>query len=83
FQDDFLAAIRFALNDTQSTEVLAGILFDRTSNAKFYNIEASRRFGDNWKAELEVRLFNDAPTNDPAYWLRDDDHVRFELRYYF
>lgn len=83
FQDDFLAAIRLAFNDVQSTEVLAGIIFDRTSNTKFYNIEASRRFGDNWKAELEVRFFSSAPENDPAYILRDDDHLRFELRYYF
>ncbi|MEE9336715.1 MAG: hypothetical protein V3U87_01430 [Methylococcaceae bacterium] len=83
FQDDFLAAIRLAFNDVQSTEVLAGIIFDRTSNTKFYNIEASRRFGDNWKAELEVRFFSSAPENAPAYILRDDDHLRFELRYYF
>ncbi len=58
FEGDFLAAVRFALNDVQSTEIVAGIIFDRTSNTKFYNIEASRRFGDNWKTELEVRLFS-------------------------
>ncbi len=83
FQDDFLAAIRLAFNDVQSTEILAGIILDRTSNTKFYNVEASRRFGDNWKAELEIRFFSSAPENDPAYILRDDDHLRFELRYYF
>lgn len=83
FQDDFLAAIRLGFNDVQSTEILAGIIFDRTSNTKFYNIEASRRFGESWKAELEVRFFSSAPVNDPAYILRNDDHLRFELRYYF
>ncbi len=84
FEDDFLAAVRFALNDVQSTEILAGIIFDRTSNTKFYNIEASRRFGENWKAELEVRLFSSTPADDPlAYMFRQDDHLRFELRYYF
>jgi len=83
FQDDFLAAVRFGFNDVQSTEVLAGIIFDRTNNTKFYNVEASRRFGDNWKAELEVRFFSSAPAIDPAYLFREDDHMRFELRYYF
>ena len=84
FEDDFLAAVRFALNDVQSTEILAGIIFDRDSDTKFYNIEASRRFGDNWKAELEVRFFSSAPADDRlAYLFRKDDHLRFELRYYF
>jgi hypothetical protein len=83
FQDDFFMGVRLGLNDVQSTEILAGIIFDRTSNTKFYNVEASRRFGDHWKAELEVRLFSSAPADDPAYLLRNDDHIRFELRYYF
>lgn len=83
FEDDFLVGVRLGFNDVQSTELLAGIIFDRTDNTKFYNIEASRRFGDHWKAELEVRFFSSAPENDPAYLFRDDDHLRFELRYYF
>ena len=83
FQDDFMVGVRLGFNDVQSTELLAGIIFDRTSDTKFYNIEASRRFGDNWKAELEVRLFSSAPADDPAFLLRNDDHIRFELRYYF
>jgi len=83
FQDDFLVAVRFALNDVQSTEVLAGIIFDRENAAKFYNIEAGRRFGENWKAELEVRFFSSAPKDDPSFVIRDDDHIRFELKYYF
>ncbi len=83
FEDDFLVAVRFALNDVQSTELLAGIIFDRTSSAKFYNIEASRRFGDSFKLDLEARFFSGIPKTDPAYLLRDDDHVRLELSYHF
>lgn len=82
-QDDFLVALRFGFNDVQSTEVLAGVIFDRTNNAKFYNIEASRRLGDSWKVELEARFFSSAPINDPSYFLRKDDRLRVELRYYF
>ena len=82
-QDDFLAALRFGFNDVQSTEVLAGIIFDRTSNAKFYNIEASRRLGDSWRIELEARFFSSAPKSDPAYFFRKDDHLRVELKYFF
>lgn len=82
-QDDILTALRFALNDVQSTEILAGVLFDRTNNSKFFNIEASRRLGDSFKVEAEMRLFSGAPETDPAYILRDEDHIRVDLSYYF
>lgn len=83
FQDDFLVAVRLALNDVQSTELLAGVILDRTNNTKFYNVEASRRFGENWKVELEARFFSSAPSHDPSFIFREDDHLRVELKYYF
>src|SRR5690606_16002138 len=30
FQDDFLAAVRLGFNDIQNTQLLAGVIFDRT-----------------------------------------------------
>ncbi|MCK4841913.1 MAG: hypothetical protein KAT04_08520 [Methylococcales bacterium] len=82
FQDDFLVAFRLGFNDTQSTELLAGIIFDRTNNTRFFNVEASRRFGDDWKVELEGRFFSSSNKNDPAFIFRDEDHIRVEIRYY-
>ena len=83
FEDDFLAAIRLGLNDVQSTEILAGIIIDRTHNTRFYSIEASRRLGNNWKIALESRFFSAVPTQDPLFILRDDDYLRVEIKYYF
>lgn len=83
FEDDILVALRFGFNDVQSTEILAGVLFDRTSSAKFYSVEASRRLGDNWKLAVEARFFSGASSTDQAYFLRDDDHIRAELSYHF
>ncbi len=83
FQDDFLTALRFGFNDVQSTEILAGVLFDRTSNTKIYNIEASRRIGENWKIEAEMRFYAGSPAYDSPYFLRQDDHFRVELSYHF
>lgn len=83
FQDDILAAMRFGFNDIQSTEILAGVIFDRTNNAKFYNIEASRRLGASWKVELEARFFSGVPKSDPFFMIREDDHIRMELSYHF
>ncbi|MGR9044118.1 MAG: hypothetical protein ACU83N_02410 [Gammaproteobacteria bacterium] len=83
FEDDILVALRFGFNDVQSTEILAGVLFDRVSSEKFYSVEASRRFGDNWKLNLEARFFSGASSTDQAFFLRDDDHIRAELSYHF
>jgi len=83
FQDDIMAAMRFAFNDVQSTEILAGVIFDRTRNAKFYNIEASRRIGDDWTLSIEARFFSGASRDDFAFMFRNDDHIRAELNYHF
>ncbi|NOQ13731.1 MAG: hypothetical protein GQ583_04525 [Methyloprofundus sp.] len=82
-QDDFLTALRFAFNDVQNTEILAGILFDRRNNTQFFNIEASRRLGDSFKIETEIRFFNSSVKTDPVYSLRHEDHIRIDLSYYF
>jgi hypothetical protein len=83
FQDDFLAAVRLGFNDIQDTQILAGVLFDRTDGSKFYSIEASRRFGESFTVDFELRLFGDIPPNNPAIVFRNDDNVRFQLNYHF
>lgn len=82
-QDDFLVALRFAFNDVQSTEVLAGIFIDNGNGSQFFNIEASRRLAKSFKVETEIRLFNGAPKTDPAYIFRNENHIRIDLSYYF
>ena len=83
FQDDFFTGIRFALNDVQDTQILAGVIVDSNTYAQFYNIEVSRRFFDSFTLEAEARLFNGASPGDPAYMFRNDSHFRFELSYHF
>jgi hypothetical protein len=81
FQDDFLAAIRLGFNDVQNTEILAGVIFDRKDGSKFWNLEASRRFGDSWTVDLEVRLFSGIKQNSPAFALSRDNHIRTQINY--
>ena len=78
-----MIGLRFGFNDVQSTEILAGIILDRTTSSTFYNLEASRRFGESWKLDLEVRFFEGAPRFGPSFVFRDDDHIRVQLSYYF
>ncbi len=83
FQNDLMLGLRFALNDTQSSEALIGTLTDIENGSIIYSVEASRRLNDNWKATLEGRIFKDIATTDPLYSYRQDDYLQLQLGYYF
>lgn len=83
YQNDAMGGLRLALNDPAGSELLAWIVYDTTSSAAMPGIEASRRFGENWKVNIEAWGFIDIPEDDPIYSLRDDDYLRLELFYYF
>lgn len=83
FQDDVLLGLRLALNDVQSSELLVGIVQDRRSDARFVNLEASRRLGNAWKLSAEARAFAHIPQDDPLYSMRRDDYLQIELGWYF
>ncbi len=83
FQNDLMLGLRFALNDTQSSEALIGTLTDIENGSIIYSVEASRRLGDNWKATLEGRIFQNIATTDPLYSYRQDDYLQLQLGYYF
>jgi hypothetical protein len=83
FEDDSMVGLRLALNDTQSTEALFGIIRDNDGDALTYNLEASRRLGESWVLELEARFFTKISPGDPLYGFRDDDYVQFTLQRYF
>ena len=81
--NDVFAGTRLALNDVQDTAVLAGFSYDVESGETFVNIEAERRFGDDWFAELRVRVFSGADANEPTYWLSRDDYVQLSVARHF
>jgi len=83
FQNDVAIGVRLSFNDAASSEALIGVVQDAENSARLITVEASRRFGSNWKANLEIGAFTDAPSDDMLYGLREDDYLRFELAYYF
>jgi len=84
FQDDVFLGARFALNDVQSTEVLAGAVIDRQTGATFVNVEASRRRGQNWTLDLQYREFVNVPEADRfLFGLRNDDYLQAEWAWHF
>lgn len=83
FQDDLFFGLRWSANDEQSTELLAGIVRDWSSDAALYSIEGSRRLGQAWKISLQARFWSDFPNSDPAYTLSRDDYLELTLQRYF
>jgi hypothetical protein len=83
FQDDLFTGIRIAFNDTQSTELLTGIIGDLHNGARLFTLEAARRLGDRWTMKLEARAFSSIPDDDPLSSQREDDYVQFSLEYFF
>jgi len=83
FQNDLFAGLRLALNDVQSSEVLAGVIQDLRGDASLFSIEASRRLGDRWKLELEARLWSRVKQHDPFKAIARDDYIQFSVLRYF
>lgn len=83
FDNDLFLGGRLAMNDAASSEVLLGVINDVNNNARFYNIEASRRFGASWVLRAEVRIISAGSSVDPLTSLRHDDIVQFELARHF
>ncbi|GAA3936270.1 hypothetical protein GCM10022277_35890 [Litoribacillus peritrichatus] len=83
FQNDIFFGSRLALNDIQSSELLAGFSSDLDHNAYSFLIEASRRFGESFKGSLDVRMFQSTHDADQIYAIRDDDHVQLTWEWYY
>ena len=83
FEDDIAAGMRLAFNDVQSTALLTGMALDRNTGGKFFNMEASRRIGENWLLELQTRFFFGQDKADPAFAFTRDDYLELFLTYHF
>jgi hypothetical protein len=83
FQNDLFAGMRYTPNDIASTEVLAGLFWDLDYQTPSMRVEASRRFGDNVKVNLEAQWFGAAPDDDALSFFRNDDYVQLEVARYF
>lgn len=83
FDNELFLGTRLAGNDIAGTEILAGGAVDLDTQSTFFTVEASRRFGPDWKGVLELRAFSAVPTGDPLYSFSRDDYLSVELIRYF
>ncbi len=83
FENDLFLGLRLALNDVQDTQVLFGIIQDLDDSTLLYNLETSRRLGDDWRLGLEARFFTRMHPRQPQWAFRQDDYFQLELSRYF
>ena len=81
--NDVFVGARLALNDVQDSTALLGLAYDLDTGATFVNFEADRRFGQNYVAELRIRLFSDGSRQDPLFAISNDDYLQLQLSRYF
>ena len=81
-RDVFLGG-RFAFNDEQSTEILAGFIVDTERQTRSFRVEGNRRFGDSWKGTLELQTFTNVDGEDPVAAFERDDFVLLEMAYFY
>ncbi len=82
--NDVFLGTRLTLNDPDATTLLAGGLIDVDTGASVFSLEAERRIGHSWKAELNANFFVNAPNSDFVLrGIRDDDVIKVNLTRFF
>lgn len=79
FNDDLFVGSRLAFNDAADSQVLGGMASDLNGGGHFINVEASRRIGEYWKVELEMRWFVSVAPSNPLFGFNRDDLIQVEL----
>ncbi|MFC1668233.1 hypothetical protein ACFL1T_02465 [Chlamydiota bacterium] len=83
FNNDVMLGTRIACNDVSSTQALLGVIKDVEDSSTVFTVNASRRFGNNWKMELDAYIFHDTSENDYIYSARNGDFVQVSMFWYF
>nr|NIT14825.1 hypothetical protein [Candidatus Dadabacteria bacterium] len=83
FDNDIFGGLRLALNDVQDTEFLAGVVTDTDSAELFTFVETSRRFGQNWVAEIEARFFFNTDIDSVASAISNDGFFSITISRFF
>lgn len=83
-QNDLMVGVRWVWNDFDSTEILFGFIQD-LDNTTSYNafLEASTRMTENWKWTMNGYFFATEDLDNPYYFIRRDDHIEFNVEYFF
>jgi hypothetical protein len=83
FENDIFTALRLTANDVDGSELLAGVIKDLDDDGWMFNLEASRRIGNQWKTAAQIRLWSDMPDDDPLATFQRDDYLEISIKRFF
>ena len=83
FEDDLFIGVRVALNDVQSTSLLAGTIIDRETGSNSVGVEGNRRLWESWTVDVEARTIIATEQMELLHGLRKDDYVQVQLARHF
>jgi hypothetical protein len=96
FASDVLLGQRLTFNDLASSELLWGLIWDPDTGERVWSLESSRRFGSQWRATLEARiysragepptameLFSGQPLDKPLSVYAREDMIQLEVIRFF
>jgi hypothetical protein len=63
--------------------LLASVILDVDGGGQSFNVEASRRLGNDWKLSLEARGVSNAPADSTLSSFEHDTRLGVELARYF
>lgn len=76
--------IRFAFNDADSTEILAGgFISNHSSKVASIRLEGSKRLKNNMKLTLEFNSVEQPDEKSLLYQVKQDDYLQCKISYYF
>ena len=83
FQNDVFAGMRFGFTDTESSEILAGLIQDQDDQSMSFRVEANRRVFGDARINLEAQFFSNVDPGNITYSLRDSDFIQLSLEVFF
>ncbi|MBD3649208.1 MAG: hypothetical protein HUJ31_17565, partial [Pseudomonadales bacterium] len=83
FEDDIYLGVRLALNDLDSTSLLAGVIVDADSGEGFLSLEFETRLADGWKLNAEARVIAGSIGEQFDFGIRRDDYLSVTIGYAF
>lgn len=83
FQNDWFGGIRLNFNDTDSSELKAGVIYDPRYGDRIIEAQFKRRLAEGWSGEFRLRRIDTDSIASPLYGDDKSLTLRAMLAYYF